>query len=1479
MKIPVQTGYVFAGWEEKTGKIHKGTIGDLASEAGVTVRLSALWTPIVYTVDYDINGGENEPLTEVWEYGKTYQLPADVRKTGYVFIGWEADDKTLYEAGAAGSNLTDVAYTMVKLTAKWKAVEYTVYLLDYYENGESKTVEMVYDADPYELPVLEKRGNYNFIGWHHVGSNTTYFIVNQNKNNEVRNLSDTDGGVVLLQAVWAHPDTVEFRDKNGEFDELKQVKTSEDDVFLDEPKPGFKGGWKKVNDVLYVPEFLEDGKALMVFHYGEERAYRVYQDDVDLTEKSPKVPVKEGYLGEWVYDYEQGTAIVKYALEETYKDGYAVIYELAGGMFTVSQDTKERYSYAESIVLPTAETLYKKGYTFEGWVLNKATTEKVQTYTPDVTEPLAVVRFVATWKPIEYTITFVGTDVTTTYTVETLPQNISLPDNNTIPSRNGYTARWVLPILDVGNICVIPVYQPITVTLLFDLNGGEGSFAEMKADYGARIAIASPKRDNYTFLGWQYGDTLFAKGESVLCNFLTEDNTVELKAVWEITFYTATFVADGNIVGKVKFTKDDVLCGSLVEPNLPSKGNYTGVWDYTLTESDVTIVAKYLPQILTKDYYVDGVKTFSVPYVNGIENLFIPSVPGKIGCVGEWMSDGDENKAVYTEITYHVCYDSSDETETVRFTESFVLPFAEKEGYEFKGWSFNGKTYQAGEKVQEMIAVDGVVVEMKALWECCVYTLSFVNEDGSVVSSLTFTIEDKTEEKLFGNVPEINTITKKSGYTAEWALPVSFICGDMEVLPKYTLITYYVIFTYKDNSTQTVVEWTVEAGAIREPSLNHNISGLNLEWVYDKELKPENFLWNEETDRYELKATLQNVEAQNNFAIIFEDENGITLFKRYVQLGEKFVIPAPPAKNGYVGEWDATHIHSDYFKIDNATVLITALPKEYTEVKISAVYTPITYTIAYDTLGGGEIPSQTKTYGQNEIPFTFAQAPIKIGYTFGGWEFNGKIYAAGEEYVGDLANEQKTVLITAVWGMNNYKVLYINGDGEELHCVELAYEDVFELSAAFESKKYCSFTWVLRENGKVTQYAAGQTVEKLSEENGGEIYLYANWTPNDYYIYFLDEEGKEVGRKKIRVDVEASSSDNYVFVIPPDERDPMPPQKAGYEYAWESYDLKNAAKEIDEKGYMTVRCVRQGKSFKIVYTGPARKEEVVVQYDTEIFLLNEYEVQGKELVGWYLNEELFSKGQSVSTKALIAAEDVEEKGEIRLKAAMCLKQYAVTFYLKDADKIHSTSYYTIENTKISIPTLPYGYKAWDIPKLDENGGDKVAYAVKETDKPTVTFENERGERIYAVTVVNGKVQNVPNVPEKEGFIAEGGWNIPSEIEQDITLRLSYTPIRYVITFRGENGEVVGTAEYSVVDHNVKMPKVPEKEGYDGKWDIDVSALTTGDMDVYAKYVVEERFEVKFIIDLDGGDVYYYRYYTIECRWINKGRLPFWTVDT
>lgn len=151
-----RVGYDFAGWSPEV----PATIpaGDM--------EFTAQWTPITYTIQYDLNGGQVEgdgnPTTYTIE-SETFTL-TNPTKDYYTFAGWtgiELTEASTTVTIATGSN-GDREYT-----ATWTPVEYTItYNLDggAWKDGQTVAEKYTVESDDITLGTPEKTG-FTFTGW------------------------------------------------------------------------------------------------------------------------------------------------------------------------------------------------------------------------------------------------------------------------------------------------------------------------------------------------------------------------------------------------------------------------------------------------------------------------------------------------------------------------------------------------------------------------------------------------------------------------------------------------------------------------------------------------------------------------------------------------------------------------------------------------------------------------------------------------------------------------------------------------------------------------------------------------------------------------------------------------------------------------------------------------------------------------------------------------------------------------------------------------------------------------------------------------------------------------------------------------------------------------------------------------------------------------------------------------------------------
>ncbi len=108
---PSRTGYTFNGWytdsnfENEISIIESGTYGD--------ITLYAKWSIVVYSIVYDLDGGENSennPQEYTIETSVTFDSPT---REGYTFIGWFDSCDNLVSSISPGTN------GLISIKAKW----------------------------------------------------------------------------------------------------------------------------------------------------------------------------------------------------------------------------------------------------------------------------------------------------------------------------------------------------------------------------------------------------------------------------------------------------------------------------------------------------------------------------------------------------------------------------------------------------------------------------------------------------------------------------------------------------------------------------------------------------------------------------------------------------------------------------------------------------------------------------------------------------------------------------------------------------------------------------------------------------------------------------------------------------------------------------------------------------------------------------------------------------------------------------------------------------------------------------------------------------------------------------------------------------------------------------------------------------------------------------------------------------------------
>ncbi len=192
-------GYIFEGW-------YVGDVPVTPESYTVTgnLTLTAKWKLERYTIDYNLNGGNNSTLNPSGYTIETekYTLETPV-KTGYDFEGWFTDakfegDKFTRIGGGTTENLI--------LYAKWKPTVYAItYELDGGSNASSNPSTYTIETDTIPLADPEK-ANYVFRGWF---TQEDFSGTNQTE------IATGSYGVKTYYAKWLKKCTVSFVTEHG----------------------------------------------------------------------------------------------------------------------------------------------------------------------------------------------------------------------------------------------------------------------------------------------------------------------------------------------------------------------------------------------------------------------------------------------------------------------------------------------------------------------------------------------------------------------------------------------------------------------------------------------------------------------------------------------------------------------------------------------------------------------------------------------------------------------------------------------------------------------------------------------------------------------------------------------------------------------------------------------------------------------------------------------------------------------------------------------------------------------------------------------------------------------------------------------------------------------------------------------------------------------------------------------------------------
>ena len=703
--VPSKEGYTFSGWVE--------TIPEKMPD--YDVNITGTFSINRYTITFDTDGGTTiNPITQ--DYNTAIVKPADPKKEGYVFAGWDKEIPALMPAKS------------ITIKASWNKL-YTI-SFDTDGAGEIAPITAVSGTEVTKPSDPTKKGH-TFAGW------TPSIPATMPEQDLV---CKAGWNINKYKVTFKMPDGKIISEKEQDYGTAIEVPTITESSFK---------GWTPVpdatvpdHDVVYEATF--DKNTITFDTDGgqpvPESIVDIYGTDITDRTKNIKNPTKEGYtFNGWDQKIPDTMPDMNMTIKAKWlPNQYTITFDTDGGT-AVDPMTQD---YQSAIVAPKAPT--KEGYTFIGW--NPALPEKM---------PLDGFATKALWKINQYTVTF---DTNGGTAVDPIIQDyntaITKPSD---PTKTGYTfIGWdkeIPSIMPAENLTIKAVWQVNQYTITFNTDGGT-EVASITQDYNTAITKPSdPTKTGYTFIGW----------DNLPATMPAENKTV--KAQWQINQYTITFDTDGG--SEVADIKQDYN-SAINTPDNPTKTGYTFIgWDKavpsTMSAENMTIKAQWRINQYTITFDTDGGSEIASITQDYDTEITKPSDPTKKGhSFKGWDKEIPSNmpaenmtiKAIWQINQYTITFDTNGGSGVASITQDYDTKINVKdptrEGYDFAGWD---------QKIPD--TMPDMNMSLKAIWgpqtvEDVTYSLSdgwtwvsfvMINEDMSkfdtVLSSLKWTSTDE----------------------------------------------------------------------------------------------------------------------------------------------------------------------------------------------------------------------------------------------------------------------------------------------------------------------------------------------------------------------------------------------------------------------------------------------------------------------------------------------------------------------------------------------------------------------------------------------------------------------------------------------------------------------------------------------------------------------------------------------------------------
>ncbi len=438
---------------------------------------------------------------------------------------------------------------------------------------------------------------------------------------------------------------------------------------------------------------------------------------------------------------------------------YTVTLELGEGEFILGA-TELKYKYSDSLALnnPT-----KEGYKFKGWVVKEA---------PD----------------------------------QSTDKKWIIGETYDVDLEDGYAS---LPANKIGNVTLVPYFEPITYTITFNSNGGSGvSAVEYTVEDVFQLPTAS--KNGYDFSYWSVASDREGTtwtGERYYAGQSLEKmrGNITLRAEWTDANYTITLDANGGDIGGVSSLNYSINADTALNTLNPKKTGYS-FKGWKVVDFDAN-----------SSWEMDKIYTDAVPTGNY----------GNLTLEAQWE---------HTAYTVHFSTLGTPVQDVTYYIDSepFKVLTSSNAGYEFLYWEVincDTDAWTTGEKIYADTVIEGRHgnVTLDAKFRAIPYTLTFRDVDGretvidyDMRTSAVIPAYERAGYTFTGW--KVESVTDGIGWAYDVryqpnALVEAGTCyGNVVFVPDITVNEYEITFISDGGTPYVNAEYTVESTDVVLPT-------------------------------------------------------------------------------------------------------------------------------------------------------------------------------------------------------------------------------------------------------------------------------------------------------------------------------------------------------------------------------------------------------------------------------------------------------------------------------------------------------------------------------------------------------------------------------------------------------------------------------------------------------------------------------------